>query len=145
MKLSGYCCTADSINEQAEPHNINGLYRFGILSSVSLGKTGARGRLMLRCACNRNDEDRRTNGHCEKGVALIAELNGASCESEWLGSLLEVLVDRLDHAGEHIDPERSVKLAADVGRIAREWSDRLTGKMLGAEELSAQAEIRRAD
>jgi hypothetical protein len=95
---------------------------------------------MLRNCCRTEEASANQSGLCDLRHRLMRATSEAGCEAEWLGSLLEVLADRLDQAGETIDPARSVRIAADVGRIAREWSDRLSGKMLAAEEMTAEAE-----
>jgi hypothetical protein len=92
---------------------------------------------MLRHCCKKNGEDQQNNRLCSAGQSLLAGLNEAGSEAEWLSSLLEVLVDHLDQIGQRLDPTRSAKVAADVGRIARDWSERLSGKMADAEEKAA--------
>lgn len=80
---------------------------------------------------------------CENGTAsqvdnaLLARVNQAGCEADQLTSLMEVLGDHLEQAPERIDPLRSVRLAADIARIARGLSARLTGRMMSAEEVLA--------
>lgn len=65
---------------------------------------------------------------------LLALINETGCKLEWLVSLMEVLIEHLDQMHERLDPYRSAKLAADIGRIAYECLAQLSVKMADAEE-----------
>lgn len=73
-------------------------------------------------------------GPCPSGGLLIDALNAGGCEAKQISSLMEVLSGHLDQAREVYDPVRVSELAADVTRIARDLTSRLSGRMFEAEE-----------
>lgn len=88
---------------------------------------------MASAAFDREGDD--PDGHrlCPMGNMIMAALNDGGSQAKQLASLLEVLTDHLDGAPERIDPIRTAQLAADVSRIAQDWSFRMSGRMFTAE------------
>lgn len=74
------------------------------------------------------------SGPCPAGSLLIEALNSGGCEAKQISSLMEVLTGHLDQAGEMVDPVRISSLAADVARIARDLTSRLSVQMFAAEQ-----------
>jgi hypothetical protein len=69
---------------------------------------------------------------------IIFGLHELSHEIDCLTSLVLVMIDRIEQVSDHVDPEQSAKVAADLARIAFDGLVVIVAK-LGALENAATA------
>ena len=96
---------------------------------------------MLSEAMDPRRVPQQASGPCPAGGILIEALNTGGCEAKQISSLMEVLTSHLDQAGEMVDPVKVSSLAADVTRIARDLTSRLSVDMFAAEQRCCAARL----